>query len=269
MRRPAVAGRFYPSNPKRLTQEVNSYLDEGVESVHALGVVSPHAGYVYSGIVAGEVFSRVVVPKRVIILGPNHRGVGERAAIISRGGWKMPQGTVEIDSDLAKRLLIKSILVKEDEKAHDLEHSLEVQVPFLQTIREDVLITPLALGRLSLDECIELGQELASVIEAVGGDTHDILIVASSDMTHYEPHDVAKKKDMEAIDRILALDPRGLFDEVKESGITMCGVVPVTVMLEAAKKLGAKRAELVDYKTSGDTSGDYDSVVGYAGIVVM
>ncbi|MBN1573488.1 MAG: AmmeMemoRadiSam system protein B [Deltaproteobacteria bacterium] len=265
IRKPAVSGQFYPSNPAALEREVKSYFDSSVKPVKAFGIVSPHAGYIYSGRVAGEVFCRVEVPGRVLIMGPNHRGRGTDAAVMSSGRWAMPMGDVALDTELAAKLIALSKIVKEDESAHAMEHSLEVQLPFVQAIREDFLLTPLALGRLSLSECLALGEDLATAIREIDD---DVLIVASSDMTHYEPHETAKKKDMDAVKHILDLDPEGLYETVRGRGITMCGVLPVTVMLKAAIMLGAKKAELVDYKTSGETSGDYGSVVGYAGLIV-
>lgn len=264
-RRPAVAGRFYPSNPVALEREVASYFDAGVTPVRAFGVVSPHAGYVYSGRVAGEVFSRVEIPERVVVLGPNHRGTGSDAAAMASGKWNMPMGDVAVDGELSKKILELSKIVVEDAKAHAMEHSLEVQLPFIQAIRDDFLLTPLALGHLNLGECLSLGEDMAKAIREI---KEDVLIVASSDMTHYESHESAKEKDMDAVEHILKLDPEGLYNTVRGRGITMCGVIPVTVMLKAAMELGAKVAELIDYRTSGDTSGDYSSVVGYAGLVV-
>jgi AmmeMemoRadiSam system protein B len=265
VRKPAVAGRFYHSQPKVLLREVKSCFDEGVERQKAIGVVSPHAGYVYSGRVAGEVFSRVEIPQHVIVLGPNHRGVGAKAAVYARGAWDMPLGTVPIDEELIEKIMGSSSLVDDDPRAHDFEHSLEVQLPFIQALREDFLLTPLALGSLSLAESLSLGDEIASVLQAFD---EDVLLVASSDMTHYEPAESAKERDRVAIDEIINLNPEGLYDVVCSEGITMCGYIPVTIMLQAARVLGAEKAELVHYMTSGDVSGDYGSVVGYAGVIV-
>lgn len=265
VRKPAVAGRFYPGDRARLDAEVRSYFDEGASRTKSIGVVSPHAGYVYSGQVAGRVFSRVEIPGRVVVMGPNHRGVGERAAVMSEGAWETPLGEVSLDVGLAQKLSAAFPLVTEDARAHSQEHSLEVQVPFLQAIRTDILLTPIALGGLSLDQCLALGDALAEVITGLG---EDVLIVASSDMTHYEPDTDARARDGEVIDLMLKLDPEGVFRIVREKGITMCGVMPVTAMLGAARTLGATKVDLVNYMTSGDTSGDYSSVVGYAGLIV-
>ena len=264
-RKPAVAGQFYPLNPKTLEREVSSFLGPGTEKRRAVGVVSPHAGYMYSGKIAGMVFSRVRVPASVIILGPNHRGVGRSVAVMTGGSWEMPFGDVEIDETLAAAILKSSKSATDDERAHAFEHSLEVQVPFIQQIRPDFRLVPIALGRLSLSESLALGRDLASAVTLSGA---DVLIVASTDMTHYEPAINAEKKDRLVIDRMLALDPEAVYETVRDNQITMCGVIPVTVMLAAAKSLGAHEAELVGYMTSGDTSGDYGSVVGYSGVII-
>jgi len=265
VRKPAVAGRFYPGNRTRLEADVRSYFDEGLNRVKAIGVVSPHAGYIYSGHVAGQVFSRVEIPGRAVVMGPNHRGVGERIAVMSEGAWETPLGEVPLDTEMAAKLTTALDMAKEDSRAHAQEHSLEVQVPFLQAIRTDILLTPITLGGLSLEQCLALGDALAEVITGLG---EDVLIVASSDMTHYEPDTDARARDGEVIDLMLKLDPEGVFRIVREKGITMCGVMPVTAMLGAARALGATKVDLVNYMTSGDTSGDYSSVVGYAGLIV-
>ena len=266
VRKPAVAGRFYPGNRARLEAEVRSYFDEGMDRVKAIGAVSPHAGYIYSGKVAGQVFSRIEIPRRVVVMGPNHRGVGGRIAVMSEGTWETPLGEVPLDDELAAKLTVLLDAAQEDSRAHAQEHSLEVQVPFLQVIRTDILLTPIALGGLSLEQCLALGDALAEVINGLG---EHVLMVASSDMTHYEPDSDARVRDREVIDRMLALDPEGVFRIVREKGITMCGVMPVTAMLGAARALGATKVDLVNYMTSGDTSGDYSSVVGYAGLIVQ
>ena len=265
VRKPAVAGRFYPGNRSRLEAEVQSYFDEGTSRVKAIGVVSPHAGYIYSGRVAGQVFSRVEIPRRVVVMGPNHRGVGGRVAMMSEGTWETPLGEVPLDTELAAALMSALDIAEDDPRAHALEHSLEVQVPFLQAVREDLLITPISLGGLNLAQSLALGDALAGVITNLG---EDVLMVASSDMTHYEPDTDARARDREVIDQMLALDPEGVFRVVREKGITMCGVIPVTAMLAAARAMGATAVDLVNYMTSGDTSGDYSSVVGYAGLIV-
>ena len=260
---PAVAGQFYPGTASGLSRTLLELTREVEAPEPAIGVVSPHAGYVYSGAVAGEVFSSVRVPGRAVIFCPNHTGIGEDAAIMSHGAWRMPWGDVPIDEELAARLETACPLLREDASAHLREHAIEVQLPFLHRFRPDVRIVPVALGRLSLEECRELGQNIA---DALAADAERPLLVASSDMSHYVPDAVARKKDRLAIDRMLALDPEGLYATVRAERITMCGVMPATVVLFAARRLGATSARLIRYATSGDVSRDFDQVVGYAGL---
>ena len=264
-RSPAVAGKFYPEDPQALLVEVQRHLVHETPKVSAKGVMAPHAGFKYSGDVAGSVYSRVEIPDTVILLGPNHTGMGERIAISSRGSWIMPFGDLEIDTNLAKAILENLPIARENEDAHRLEHSLETQLPFLQYFRKQFRFVPICLMRLSFDECCMLAQ---AIVRAVRSCERTVLIVASSDMTHYESHACASEKDHKAIDQILKMDPEGLFRTVEREGITMCGVNPATVMLVACKELGARQAELANYMTSGEISGDMDQVVGYAGVVV-
>jgi AmmeMemoRadiSam system protein B len=264
-RLPAVAGQFYDGEADSLRRSLERLLAEGTEKRRALGIVSPHAGYVYSGAIAGEVFSRVKVPGRVVLLGPNHHGLGRPAAVSSASSWLTPLGPIVVDGDLAARILQGCPELTADEEAHRLEHSLEVQVPFIQFLAPAAAIVPICLGSLSLDALLRLGESLGEVLT---GMPDEVLIVASSDMTHYEPGQIAREKDKRAIDRILALDPAGLYRTVRDERISMCGVLPVVVMLAAARKLGAEAATLVRYGNSGDITGDQSAVVGYAGIVV-
>ena len=267
IRSPAVANQFYPGNAAAL----NEALDQLIPQVspdqkrRALAVISPHAGYIYSGGVAGETFANVIIPRDIIILGPNHRGYGATVALMHQGAWDMPLGEVPINEHLAGLCLAHSDLIKKDETAHRFEHSLEVQVPFLQHLRPDVTLTPLVVSYISLENCKKLGQALAAAIKEYD---EDVLIVASSDMTHYESREAATKKDRLAIDRVLELDADGLYQTVTGGGITMCGIMPATVALVAALELGAKEAELVRYTDSGEASGDTQQVVGYAGLVI-
>jgi AmmeMemoRadiSam system protein B len=264
-RLPAVAGRFYPDDPVALLEEVQRHLEPGVPRVSAQGVIAPHAGIMYSGDVAGTVYSRIEIPETVILIGPNHTGMGERIAIFSHGSWIMPFGDLEIDAGLAKDILKDLPIACENEEAHRLEHSLETQLPFLQYFCKQFKLVPICLMRLSFDECQMLAK---AIVRAIRSCDRPVLIVASSDMTHYESHTHASEKDHRAIDQILKMDPEGLFRTVEKEGITMCGVNPATVMLTACKELGATQAELVRYMTSGEVSGDMDQVVGYAGVIV-
>jgi AmmeMemoRadiSam system protein B len=215
-----------------------------------------------------NVFSQISVPDAVVILGPNHRGLGAPVALTSSGAWDMPLGSVPINEELAECILKIStsvVKIEDDPHAHSMEHSIEVQVPFLQFVQPKVSIVPMALSHLSFDACREIGQALVQGIRAYG---KEVLLVASTDMTHYESQKAAQKKDKLAMDRILALDPEGLYDTVARHGITMCGVIPTTIVLEACRAMSAQKAELIRYATSGDVTGDYAQVVGYAGFIV-
>jgi MEMO1 family protein len=267
LRHPAVAGRFYPRDPESLREEIRSYLSPTSEKplIRALGCIAPHAGYMYSGHVAGAVFARLEIPKRCIVLCPNHTGMGQALAIVSEGEWETPLGHVPIDAALAAHLKQRFPALQEDSTAHRAEHAAEVELPFLQVRQPELRFVPIALGTGQFDILEQLGDALANVIVA---QTESVLIVASSDMNHYESDAVTRIKDHKAIERILTLDARGLYDVVTQQGISMCGFGPAVAMLSAARKLGAKSAELVKYATSGDISGDLNMVVGYAGVVV-
>jgi AmmeMemoRadiSam system protein B len=267
VRHPAVAGRFYPRDPKDLGEEVRTYLSQIPEQspVRALGCIAPHAGYMYSGHVAGAVFAALEVPEFCLVLCPNHTGVGRALAIVSEGAWETPLGNVPIDTTFATALKHRCTLLHEDAAAHRTEHAAEVELPFLQMRQPRLKFVPIALGTGEFEALAELGAAIADVIVA---HNRPVLIVASSDMNHYESDAITRVKDRSAIDSILALDARSLYDVVTEQHISMCGFGPAVAMLTAAKKLGATSAELVKYATSGDVSGDRDLVVGYAGIIV-
>ena len=266
IRQPAVAGRFYPHDPELLLSEVQSYLSAAKEPAAAIGCVVPHAGFMYSGHVAGAVFSRLKVPGRVILMCPNHTGRGRPLSIMSEGSWETPLGSVPIDSELADSLKQRCSFLSEDMEAHRGEHAAEVELPFLLALRRRFTFVPIALGTGQYEVLHGLGEAIADVIAA---QSEPVLIVASSDMNHYENDAVTRVKDHKAIDRILQLDPEGLFKVVMNEEISMCGFGPAVAMLTAAGRLGAARAELVKYATSGDVSGDRDMVVGYAGILVQ
>jgi hypothetical protein len=264
-RGPAVAGRFYAAEQSALARTVDAFLSPaGVTRppAPALGVVAPHAGYVYSGAIAGAVYARVALPGKVIVLGPNHTGLGAAVALWPGGGWRTPLGVAPVDVALTEALA-SSALVTRDAEAHRREHALEVQVPFLQRAWPGVALAALCLGHLRLEDCEALGRHLAAVAAAEGA-----LVVASSDMSHYLPAAEARAKDGLALERLLALDAEGLYEVVHRERISMCGIIPATVMVVAARLRGATRAELVRYGHSGETSGDDRSVVGYAGVVV-
>jgi hypothetical protein len=265
IRHPAVAGRFYPADRSTLLADVQSYLSPAQTPLAALGCMVPHAGYIYSGQVAGAVFSRLEPPARCLVLCPNHTGQGVPLSIMSRGAWQTPLGEAGIDAELAETLKESCPLLSEDSEAHRYEHAAEVELPFLQALNPSVTFVPIALGTRQLEALELLGESVAGVVAAQPG---PVLIIASSDMNHYESDAVTRVKDGKAIDRILQLDARGLYDVVMKEEISMCGFGPAVVMLTAARRLGATSAELVRYATSGDVSGDRAMVVGYAGIIV-
>jgi MEMO1 family protein len=270
IRHPAVAGRFYPEDRDDLRAEVRGYLDQASvidqPGLRALGCIVPHAGYMYSGHVAGALFARIEIPERCIVLCPNHTGVGRALAIMSEGAWETPLGAVAIDAELASALKQTFPLLQEDAGAHRAEHAAEVELPFLQLRQPNLRFVPIALGTGRFEPLENLGRALAEVIAA---QKERVLIVASSDMNHYESDVVTRAKDHRAIERILSLDARGLYDVVTQQQISMCGFGPAVAMITAARSLGAKSAELVKYATSGDVSGDRNMVVGYAGVVVV
>jgi AmmeMemoRadiSam system protein B len=220
----------------------------------------------YSGHVAGALYSALELPKRFMILCPNHTGVGAPLAIMSEGAWQTPLGDATIDTDLASALKSKFPLLSEDSTAHKAEHALEVQLPFLQALTRDFSFVPIAVGTSRLEVLQALGKVIADAIANAG---KTVLVIASSDMNHYEEDSLTRLKDHKAIERLLALDPVGLHEIVQREHITMCGYGPAVAMLTAARKLGATKAELVKYATSGDISGERDRVVGYAGIAVL
>jgi len=266
VREPAVAGRFYPRDPKKLRSEISSHLSLSEKPVAALGCVIPHAGYMYSGRVAGAVYSQLDWPSRLIILCPNHTGRGTPLSIMSEGEWQTPLGRVSVDPEIASRLKRIFPLLNEDAEAHRAEHATEVQLPFLQERLTDFTFVPIAIGTGRFEPLSLLGEAIAEAISSIG---KRVMIIASSDMNHYESDVITRQKDGRAIDKILQLDPRGLYDVVTNENITMCGYGPTVTMLTAAKQLGATRAELICYGTSADVSGDREVVVGYAGLAVM
>jgi MEMO1 family protein len=265
IRHPAVAGRFYPGDSERLLADVESYLSPAGRATSALGCVVPHAGYMYSGHVAGAVFSRIDVPRRTILLCPNHTGMGHPLSIMSEGHWQTPLGAVPIDADIAETLKQSLSLLTEDSAAHRAEHAAEVELPFLQVRQPDVTFVPIALGTSRFEPLEALGHAISEVVRA---QEEPVLIIASSDMNHYENDQITRIKDRKAIEPMLRLDARGLYDVVMNEEISMCGFGPAVAMITAARDLGATQAELVRYATSGDVSGDRDMIVGYAGVVV-
>ncbi|MGA2511357.1 MAG: AmmeMemoRadiSam system protein B [Candidatus Acidiferrales bacterium] len=265
VRLPAVAGQFYPSDPRELAGAIEEFSPSTAAKISARGCVVPHAGYPYSGHVAGAVYSAIEIPRRIILLGPRHYPQGQPMAILTEGSFLTPFGEANIDAEMAGELARACPLLREDAMAHAREHSLEVQIPFLQRLVRDFRFVPVVLATDRYGAIEELGHAVAKVIAA---QTEPVLAIASTDMNHYESDAVTRVKDERAISRILALDPRGLYDTVRSEGITMCGYAATVAMLVAMRDLGAKEAALVRYATSGDVTGERDRVVGYAGVVI-
>lgn len=268
-RKPAVAGQFYQEDPDNLDRQVRQYVTDNRAKEQPIGIVSPHAGLIYSGPVAGKVYSSIEMPETFVLIGPNHTGLGASVSIMSQGEWEMPDGSFQIDEKLSRKILTNAPLAQNDTQAHLLEHSLEVQLPFISYFSKATepkpKIVPIIIMQATLEDCRLLGEGISNAVKSSG---YPIVIAASSDMSHYVSDDTAREKDKMAIDKILSLDPEGLYNTVRKERISMCGYLPATVMLYAAKALGAKEARLIKYATSAEVSRDYEHVVGYAGIIV-
>jgi AmmeMemoRadiSam system protein B len=266
LRLPAVAGRFYPSDPAELIALIRKYThtDPGQPHIPVRACLVPHAGYVYSGHVAGGVLGRIGLPRKIIILGVRHYPRGEPAAILSSGAWRTPLGDARIDEALAEALKEACPLLREDNVAHSAEHSLEVQLPFLQALAPSFTFVPVALGTVRFESLVSVGEGIGRVLESA---KENVLLLATSDLNHYEDDATTRIKDRKAIEQLLALDPRGLYDTCRNEEISMCGLGPAAAMLTALNVLGVKKSELVKYATSADVSGDRNAVVGYAGMI--
>jgi MEMO1 family protein len=289
VRHAAVAGYFYKGSPEGLRKQVSEFITPAVMRKKAIGIVVPHAGLIYSGPVAGAVYSSIELPGTIVLIGPNHTGLGAPVSLMAKGAWETPLGVVSIDESLATAIMAKSPRIREDELAHLREHSLEVQLPFIQYLKSDFKIVPIQMLDTTFDTCVAVGKAIGEAIKernklkaenkVQAGDESlkrnsqtalpEVLIIASSDMSHYESAAVAKEKDLKAIHYILNLDAEGLYKTIREYGITMCGYGPTVAMIIASKILGASKTELIKYANSGEVSGDYKQVVGYAGVVVV
>lgn len=263
-RLPYVAGYFYPSKREDLILMLEKFTKQVPKKIPVWGVIVPHAGYIYSGTVAGKVYSLAEIYDTAIILGPNHNGLGKPAAIFREGIWSTPLGEVEIDSTLADKILKYSTYLKEDPYAHQPEHSIEVQIPFLQFIKSSIKVVPITISEYKLDVLFDLGIAIA---KAILESNYNVTIITSSDFSHYEPYDVAKRKDLYAIEAINNLDEKEFIERVIKEDISICGVGPIVSTIIAVKNLGEKTGELIEYKTSGDITKDFYQVVGYAGII--
>jgi AmmeMemoRadiSam system protein B len=266
VRLPAAAGSFYPSDPAELSAQINECLTpkNGSASRNVKTCLVPHAGLMYSGHVAGVVFSSILIPKKVVVLGVRHRPPGSPAAIVSNGAWRTPLGDAEIDHELAEKLKGTCPLLTEDAVAHSKEHSLEVEIPFLQILNPDFRFAPIALGTAHFETLVSVGEAIGSVLAA---EKQEILLVTSSDLNHYEDDATTRVKDQKAIEQLLKMDARGLYDVCRKEEISMCGLGPAVAMLTALQVLNASKAELIRYATSADRGGDPSAVVGYSGMV--
>lgn len=265
IRKPVVAGQFYPQTEAGVIKMLSRMIEAAPEKQDVKGVIMPHAGYVYSGYVAGATISKVDIKKTAVILGTNHTGAGKPFSIMTKGTWMTPLGEVKIDTEIAESILSEGSILEEDALSHLYEHSIEVEVPFLQYLRKDIKIVPIIISNGDIKKYQKLGSEIARGFKKIG---RAALFIASTDFTHYESKDSAEEKDRLAINAILALDEERLFRLVKEINISMCGLAPACTLISVCKNLGAQKAGLVKYQTSGDVSGDYTSVVGYAGMVI-
>jgi AmmeMemoRadiSam system protein B len=264
-RSPAVAGQFYYGTASKLAGQVQGYIDKTARREKVIGMVAPHAGLMYSGPVAGAIYSAIDFPDTFVLIGPNHTGLGAPISLMESGEWEIPTGAFAIDETISYKIAMNVPIVTKDARAHMFEHSLEVQLPFIAFFSKKAKIVPIAVLTATVEECRMLGEGIAKAVKSAG---YPVVVVASSDMSHYVPEAVARQKDKKAIDRMLSLDPEGLYETVTREKISMCGYLPAVTMLFAAKALGAQSAKLIRYTTSAEVSGDYDHVVGYAGIVV-
>jgi len=265
IRRPAVAGLFYPDRPDQIEADLSRLIEDVESKANPKALVVPHAGWMYSGKVAGKVYGRVRPPRLAVLLGPNHTGLGPWGSIMTRGRWALPGGEVPIAQELARAILTASRVLEEDELAHAREHALEVQLPFLRRICPDIAFVPITLMQTDLAFCEEVGRAVATAVKAW---PEPVLLLSSTDLNHYESQAVSNTKDRLAIDAILTLEPDRLQRTVRDYEISMCGIAPTTALLSAVHEAGGGSAELVRYETSGDVSGDYDRVVGYCGIII-
>jgi len=268
-RQPVVAGQFYPGLARALDSEVRGYLaaakpPEGDDRPTLLAM-APHAGYMYSGEVAGQTLGQARLARSILLLGPNHTGQGRPLAVWPGGRWHTPLGAAQVDEALAASFLAADQHLTPDHAAHLQEHSLEVVVPFLQAKAPGFSMVPVVVAERNLETLLAVARNLAVAIRAAN---RPVSVVVSSDMSHYVTHEQAKERDALAVQAMLDLDPPGLYEVVRRFGISMCGVLPMTLGLALAKELGATRARLAAYATSGQASGDYRRVVGYAGILV-
>ena len=265
IRNSIVDGQFYPSDATKISKVIKEFGPREGAQISAKGIILPHAGYPYSGKVAITTVAKVLPKKKLLMLGPNHTGLGASFGLWDRGAWKTPLGQIEIDQDLAKVILDAGNSIRPDYLCHQQEHSIEVELPIIQHFFKEFKFVPIACKISNIQTYKKVAEQ---IVEAVKGDKENLLMVASTDLTHYESDSVARKKDREAIEAIINLDEKDLLQKVDKFNITMCGVAPVVVLILCLKKLGAKKSQVALYQTSGDVCGDKESVVGYVGIII-
>lgn len=264
MRRPAVADQFYPGNREELEQTLDNLLPRERSPQKALAVVCPHAGYIYSGALAAKTLSKVEIPPTVMLLGPNHHGLGPTVSLSTKT-WQMAQGNISVNQRVVTLLQKNCPLVDLDESGHLHEHCIEVQLPFLQRLQPKLTIVPLVLSRLSYPDCINLAKGLVQSIQESG---QEVLLLASTDMNHYESRQQGGAKDQLALDQLKQFDAKGLYDTVISHRISMCGFIAVVICMLASRGLGGERVEIVGHTDSGELTGDTFQVVGYAGAII-
>ncbi|MCW8891898.1 MAG: AmmeMemoRadiSam system protein B [Deltaproteobacteria bacterium] len=266
IRQPAVAGSFYPAHPEELSAQVDALLVSDKVPCQAKAIIVPHAGYVYSGAVAGEVFAETMIPRQVILIGPNHQGTGPAIAVSAADAWVTPLGKVALAKDLRAALVNNFPQLSQDDQAHEYEHSLEVMLPFLLRRQPELEIVPIILGRLGYGDCVSFGTALAKTLKDW---KQDVLLLASSDMNHFSSAEKTEKLDSLAIAAMIAYDQQQLYQVVRDNNISMCGLLPAITIMQAAQELGASSCQLVRYSHSGKVNGDFSSVVGYAGLTIQ
>ncbi len=266
VRQPAVADMFYPGDEKDLRLQIRAFIDEEKETERALGLISPHAGYVYSGGSAGAGFSAVKIPDRIVILGVDHRGSGSDMCLDGYSAWETPLGTIQVDTDFIGNIAKYSEIFTTLPGAGSDEHSIEVQVPFIQFLNPNAKIVPILVSSFDLED---MNSAAVIIADAVKSGSVETLVIASTDMSHYVSADEARLKDFRVIKKIESLDPEGMIQTVKRLQVSMCGVTTVYTMMKTVQKLGAKVSMILNYSNSGEVSGDMDQVVGYMSAAIF
>ena len=268
-RNPIVNGKFYPDEPSDLKAMIQGFNLKSSLKTTARGIVLPHAGFTYSGCVAASTVNKVLPKKRLLILGPNHSGKGAKFSLWPGDSWKILNKNIKIDKELAKAILNKGNNIQENALAHATEHSIEVELPILDYFFNDFKFVPIACQNGTIVEYQKVAKQIFEAINSLKGLKEEILLVASSDFTHYEPDQVARRKDLQAIEAIINLDEEELINRIHKENITLCGEAPLAIFISCLKQLGAKKSQVILYQTSGDVTGDKESVVGYAGIIIQ